>query len=332
MEEHGEFQDWELLGVVESPVPLENPRDFVEIEGVSEGVIRSDYFSMDSEKRYARTVSERDLCEEDSVESDNPSWVDPGSEPRYGDDAKRELGFEGIILARKNSGFWSDSSSERSVSRKNDLGCGDVRGEVGFEGSGETKGSEPEPEPVDSGEFWSDSRGDGSSPVKVENAEGDSGSVSGDYKPELETEGLNGSNSGAILEVAAQEGEFVEGVGTISGEAMEPGEEGKRKIVWWKLPFELLKFCVFRVSPVLSLSLAATMIGVVILGWRLYKMRRRTQALPLKVTVDDKKVSQFMVRAARLNEAFSVVRRVPITLRPSLPAAGVTPWPVMSLR
>lgn len=43
------------------------------------------------------------------------------------------------------------------------------------------------------------------------------------------------------------------------------------------------------------------------------------------------KVSQFMSRAARLNEAFSVVRRVPI-IRPSLPAAGVTPWPVISLR
>lgn len=43
------------------------------------------------------------------------------------------------------------------------------------------------------------------------------------------------------------------------------------------------------------------------------------------------KVSQFMSRAARLNEAFSVVRRVPI-IRPALPAGGVNPWPVMSLR
>lgn len=43
------------------------------------------------------------------------------------------------------------------------------------------------------------------------------------------------------------------------------------------------------------------------------------------------KVSQFMSRAVRLNEAFSVVRRVPI-IRPSLPASGVNPWPVMSLR
>lgn len=43
------------------------------------------------------------------------------------------------------------------------------------------------------------------------------------------------------------------------------------------------------------------------------------------------KVSQFMSRAARLNEAFSVVRRVPI-IRPPLAAPGVTPWPAMSLR
>lgn len=39
-----------------------------------------------------------------------------------------------------------------------------------------------------------------------------------------------------------------------------------------------------------------------------------------------------MSRAARLNEAFSVVRRVPI-VRPALPASGVNPWPaMMSLR
>lgn len=44
------------------------------------------------------------------------------------------------------------------------------------------------------------------------------------------------------------------------------------------------------------------------------------------------KVSQFMTRAARLNEAFSVVKRVPV-VRPSLPAPGsIAPWPVMSLR
>jgi len=44
------------------------------------------------------------------------------------------------------------------------------------------------------------------------------------------------------------------------------------------------------------------------------------------------KVSQLMGRVARLNEAFSVVRRVPIVRPPSLPASSVTLRPVMSLR
>ncbi|KAK7836288.1 hypothetical protein CFP56_022763 [Quercus suber] len=43
------------------------------------------------------------------------------------------------------------------------------------------------------------------------------------------------------------------------------------------------------------------------------------------------KVSLFMSRAARLNEAFSVVRRVPV-IRPSLPAPGVAPWPYLKPR
>ncbi|KAJ4952104.1 hypothetical protein NE237_028936 [Protea cynaroides] len=328
MEEVGEFQDWELLGVVQSPVSAETSRDFVEMEEESEGVIRSDYFSLDSVKRCAEKVSEHDLCEEGSVDSDIPSWIDPGLEPRNGDDAKRELGSEGIVLGRKYSGeFSSYSSSERSVSQENYMGCGnDARDEVAFEESGENKGIEPK-----SSELWSDYGGDESAPVKVESAEGDSGPVSGDYKQECEAEGPNGSDSGVTMEIAAEGGEVIEGLGAISRDEVKGGEEGKGKIVWWKLPFELLKFCVFRVSPVWSVSIAAAMMGVVILGRRLYKMKRKTRATPLKITVEDKKVSQFMVRAARLNEAFSVVRRVPI-IRPSLPAAGVTPWPVMSLR
>lgn len=44
------------------------------------------------------------------------------------------------------------------------------------------------------------------------------------------------------------------------------------------------------------------------------------------------KVSQLMGRVARLNEAFSVVRRVPIVRPPSLPASSVTLRPVISMR
>lgn len=110
-------------------------------------------------------------------------------------------------------------------------------------------------------------------------------------------------------------------------------ENEKRSVAWWRVPLEMLKYCVLRVSPVWSLSVAAAAImGFVLYRRRwLSKMKRKSQGLHLNITVDDKKVSQFTSRAARLNEAFSVVKRVPI-IRPSLPAPGLAPWPVMSLR
>ncbi|KAK4752031.1 hypothetical protein SAY87_020829 [Trapa incisa] len=114
---------------------------------------------------------------------------------------------------------------------------------------------------------------------------------------------------------------------------VEVGSE-RGRIAWWKVPFEVLRYCVLRVGPAWSFSVAAAMVGLVILGHRLHKMKQKSRTLLLKVTLDDKKVSHFMSRTARLNEAFSVVRRVPV-VRPVLPvpAAGVTPsWSMMSLR
>ncbi|KAL3618168.1 hypothetical protein CASFOL_038489 [Castilleja foliolosa] len=79
-------------------------------------------------------------------------------------------------------------------------------------------------------------------------------------------------------------------------------------------------------------SFAAAVMGFAILGRRMYKMKKKTMGLEIKVFVDDKKISQVMSRAARLNEAFLIVIRVPV-IRPSLQAVGSTnTWPVTSLR
>ncbi|KAK9270947.1 hypothetical protein L1049_026535 [Liquidambar formosana] len=347
--EAGEFQDWELLqnpdgvlvknpdgGLVNSSDTVENLRELEGIEGDSEGMIRSDYFSLDSQKRYARTASKADVSEEGSVESDNPSWIDPGSETRY---------------ESKNLGeFWSDSSSDRSDERKfsdfdakNELGfVENAKSHLGFEGIGEieTRGE-------DSGTFWSDVGGDGLDPLKFGGV-GKEELCFGGYAEKLDGSELfgeenkgnrlimkfgagDGNSSGCVEGERHEVSEGNENENVAINEVKFSGEEEKRGVVWWKLPLEFLKYCAFRVSPLWSFSVAAAVVGFVILGRRLYKMKRRSRSLQLKVTVDDKKVSQFMTRAARLNEAFSVVRRVPI-IRPSLPAAGVTPWPVMSLR
>ena len=70
--------------------------------------------------------------------------------------------------------------------------------------------------------------------------------------------------------------------------AKSGGEGEKRLVLWWKVPLEVLKYCVFKVSPVWSLSVAAAVMGLVVLGRRLYRMKRKSQSLQLKVALDDK--------------------------------------------
>ncbi|CAN6686627.1 unnamed protein product [Malus baccata var. baccata] len=341
--EVGELQDWEVLhsfdpALVNSVDSVQTPRSFEGIDVHAEGMIRPDYFSLDNHDKFGYGKGVVDVAEEGSVESDNPSWIDPDSVTRYG--------------GKESGGFWSDSASDRSDDRKsndfegkNELGfVENEKSHVGFEGFGEMEAvdenfgkfgldaqgrvsfeeiGENGSLGKDLGKFWSDSGGDSLVSVKFE-------------KVAKESEiGFSGLESGNNLDNEPEEGQSVESQSAAVEEEKSEAKSGeevvKRTILWWKVPFEVLKYCVFRVSPVWSLSVAAAVMGLVFLGRRLRKMKRKSQSLQLKVTLDDKKVSQFTSRAARLNEAFSVVRRVP-TVRPSLPAAGVNPWPVMGLR
>ncbi|KAM0874873.1 hypothetical protein ACQ4PT_037153 [Festuca glaucescens] len=109
------------------------------------------------------------------------------------------------------------------------------------------------------------------------------------------------------------------------------GEGAERQlIVWWRLPFKLIHYCAWKVRPVWSLSIAAAFLGIVVLGRRMYRMRRKTPGLPqIKIALDDKRASQFADRAACLNEAFLIAKRVP-ALRTSSGAA--LPWSMMQER
>ncbi|XP_047081722.1 uncharacterized protein LOC124692404 [Lolium rigidum] len=109
------------------------------------------------------------------------------------------------------------------------------------------------------------------------------------------------------------------------------GEGAERQlVVWWRLPFKLIHYCAWKVRPVWSISIAAAFLGIVVLGRRMYRMRRKTTGLPqIKIALDDKRASQFADRAARLNEAFLIAKRVP-ALRTSSGAA--LPWSMMQER
>ncbi|KGN51903.1 uncharacterized protein LOC101220492 isoform X2 [Cucumis sativus] len=318
-----EFQDWELLlhdlnsetALTAAEFSGEKSTHFGGIEGESgsDSIIKSDYFSLDNQGGRGKTEPERDLSEEEgSVEADDPS-----SDNRYD---------------RVNSDeSWSDSSIDRSDERKaNELNSKTesriaefLQGDKELNGSiesheGNTSGSDPnielafeeldeiQPQSKDLNNFWCESSGDfdlsGSKVVKLEEGK----------------EQLEESKNVQVEETK---------VNTESGS--EVGD--KRKVLWWKVPFEVFKYCLFKASPVWSFSVAAALMGFIILGRKLYKMKRKSQSLHLKVILDEKKGSSpFMSRAARLNEAFSVVRRVSI-VRPALPAAGINPWPAMSL-
>ncbi|KAE8733374.1 O-acyltransferase WSD1-like [Hibiscus syriacus] len=360
----GDLLDWEVLHSSDSEsnsmlVNAAESRNLESIEGDTVGMIRSDYFSLNNQSMYAK---EGDVSEEGSIESDNPSWIDPKPVAQY---------------RRNNSGeFWSDSGSDRSDDRKlSDLvmkkdlefaenekapdflqGVGKVEGktdelctlkpdvnkisefdrlkELGFGEFGDIQDQDK-----DLDKFWPDSGGDVLISMKFDDIEKDAGFDFCDCMEkgaELENSGELDNGNSSTLESEVGVGNTIANEGSTIDEmklcARSANEGDKKKVTWWKVPFELLRYCVLRVSPAWSFSVAAAVMGFVILGRRLYKMKRRSSSLQLRVTMDDKKVSQFMTRVARLNEAFSVVRRVPI-IRPSLSTpTGVNPWPVMSLR
>ncbi|KAL1220333.1 hypothetical protein V5N11_027404 [Cardamine amara subsp. amara] len=115
----------------------------------------------------------------------------------------------------------------------------------------------------------------------------------------------------------------------VEGEEKSVGGREEKGFVWWKIPIEILKYCVFKVNPIWSFSMAAAFVGFVMLGRRLYNMKKKSRTLQLKVLLDDKKVAN---HAARWNEAMSVVKRVPI-IRPALPTSvGMNQWSMMTLR
>ncbi|CAN1294979.1 hypothetical protein LINPERPRIM_LOCUS22674 [Linum perenne] len=336
-------QEWEVLthSDTEAVFYPDNPSSFEEIEADSSGVIRLDYFSIHnntmlddgSKVVVASGGSDVETC----VESDNPTWIDPALHTRNESENSAE--------------FLSDSGNDRSDGRE--VGDFELRNELGTEEIAKTGLGSDGDKDVNGREF--DHLKDGFSSCEVKSEVGFDENVKSqlgfeEFKENKSYEGddvsktwsdsgcedlvlCDASEGGSSLE-ASSEAQAAHGNDGVEETSIveSGGDEEKKQVVWWKIPFELFKFCVFKVSPVWTFSIAAAVMGFVILGRKLYKMKRKARSIELKVTVDDKKVSQFMSRAARLNEAFSVVRRVP-NVRAMVPGGGgVSPWPVMNMR
>ncbi|KAJ6297193.1 hypothetical protein OIU78_022843 [Salix suchowensis] len=173
--------------------------------------------------------------------------------------------FKGLERLRLKKGSLSHSRVKLATFEgKSELGFVEtLKDQVGLEGF---RDQSKDKEMV---KFWSDS-------------DGDSLFFGGLGKDQVRSEILGES-----------EGENVSEEVNLSAVAVRdtrPGDEGEKRklVVWWKVPFEVLRYCIFRLNPVWSVSVAAAVMGFVILGRRLYNMRRKTKSLQLKVTVDDK--------------------------------------------
>ncbi|XP_073146779.1 uncharacterized protein [Henckelia pumila] len=297
LEATDEFQDWEVLP---SDSCLKNPVDsFHDIH--SGPFIQPNHFSFDAQN----PSSPEDFDDNKSADSGNPSWIDPGSD-------ENPVRF----LYKESGELWSDSSSAQSDELRT---CDSV----GVNGSGLSKMK------AGSGEI-----GDGT----VEKTESLDNLCSESARFEEFSEKFDDSVPSSVVGVGGDTSSCDE-VKASAEEMLQNESIGHRKpadikrsgVLWWKMPMEFLKCCLFRMSPVWTVSVAAAVMGFVILGRRLYNMKTKAKILEIRVAFDDKKASQVMSRAARLNESFSVVKRVPV-IRPSLPAVGVTTWPAMSLR
>lgn len=350
-----ELDDWELLH-------SEETKGFEVINNDSRVLIRPDYF--DSKKVVVQESSDDGLVDEFEgggevgfveksgieVGFDGVEGIDVGgvenekSEVGLREKSDLDVGFDGVgeFVGRDLGGAESDeievgfvekSELDEGFVEKSELDVGsDEVGDIVVRNLGVA-----ESEKIEGGETVEEIVGRDLG--VAENEEIEVGLVGGVDKSEDlgvgNTEMSDGADSNLLDELVSEGGgegdKHCDDVDIVRGERDSGGEGDKRIMVWWKLPFEFLKYFALRTSPVWKVSMAAAVMGFVILGRRYYSMKRKSRSVQVNVTMDDKKISQFKSRVVRLNEAFSVVKQVPI-IRHSLPAAGVTPWPAMTLR
>ncbi|RRT52668.1 hypothetical protein B296_00029087, partial [Ensete ventricosum] len=265
MEGHTDFRDWEILLAPEAGEGLE-PLD---------AAINYDYFSLDSQNPYRKVAAFDGNTHEKEVEeartgSDHPSLVDQELVFSFHDRPSKEVGYPGMELPNNDlGGFRLDESPDGQISRLDG-----EKGELNAAGC------------LEIGE-----QADNNDDEKGVGLQG----TGGNEERAMEHEKPGNEEPGEPVKAGECYGPAVETGGKNNGseEALTMGGE-KRRLIWRKLPFELLKFCAFRVKPVWSISIAAAILGILMLRKRLYRMKPKIRRIPLKVSLDEKVKSCFV--------------------------------------
>lgn len=267
MEDYAGFRGWEVLDFdagEEYMKPLH--------ERACAGSILSDYFAIGAQERRRKGATfngnarEEEIIEAAAlVDSKSLSWVDPEPNSQFLDKPKEDVGFRGTELSPGDfAGFRFHESSD------------DQRSYFGGE-KGELGGAEA----FEVGEI-----------------------IHGDDEADKEVVTL-GIRENQVIEMGFQKPveeaprELVKNIECFNSSIEMADNNGvaqkklllgtqKRVIVWWKFPFELLRFCAFRVKPFWSISVAAAILGVWMLGKRLSNRKHKPRSIPLNVTLDVK--------------------------------------------
>lgn len=314
MDDSKNLQDWEILS------------DFdTKTVAAFEEIIHSDYFALDSNKLHAM---DKNLMDSQSQIDKGGSFLAEGAKTQMGfdgidvvdaeinkggsflaedsgleegvegndagdsfhaDDSKMELGFEGNEPWRQKS-YVVDSKDEDSVEeipKGDSFVVGDAQMEVGF------GGNEPR--------LQNSCAVDSEPELGVEGTQKGASFRVDDTKmvvgaEQIETIDKNSDEAGDLtFRMDSEDEKNSQALGSLSSsfemsnsESIPVGDGEKKVFIWWKLPMDLLKLCASRVRPVWSISIAAAVIGILMVGRKLYKMKHKSRRTPLKFSFEDK--------------------------------------------
>jgi hypothetical protein len=300
-----DFSDWEVLSAASDAAGGDDADDLVLVSGQA-GDVLHDHFAVDPSSHAARGSESSEAASEeaesvDEFDSVSPEPVDltaaADSTARSqlgGADVTAQTPLLGVSVAH-GAATWTAQDDERIEAAEIGAarGCDEpdsVAAHQGVDGILDSGATAPDGLGLQEAE---------NSGAQLEDGEGDSVTQT----PGLEAAATTDDEVRAAPGEEPEQGkEASSGCGESEGDGKDcssplaaaatpvAGEGGEgRLIVWWRLPFKLIHYCAWKVRPVWSISIAAAFLGIVVLGRRMYRMRRKTRGLPqIKLALDDK--------------------------------------------
>ncbi|KAJ3703881.1 hypothetical protein LUZ61_007586 [Rhynchospora tenuis] len=153
------------------------------------------------------------------------------------------------------------------------------------------------------------------------------GEIGSDPTQEMGFQGIECSDPNSGSGEVEKPGEVMDEKGS-EGIEEKDGSLGKKRGSLWEMPWEIVKYCLTKVKPAWYISLAGAILGLVLIGRRMYRIMEKKKSASVRASMDGKRVTKFAVRGVHVNEALN-----PVPILRTSPLAGVTiPVSLLALR